>query len=283
MCGQKGTGIPIMLTKSLTLPKKKYLVGTSLVVMLSIGVYTQSQAALLVHDPAIHAKIIAQIQKAVEQINLVKKQLDLQIFNAKTWKEKEIDPFKSQVSEYIQNYKELEKSVNSFLTSAKDAPKELDALYKDATSFDLTNTSYDDINNAVVEGQRSTDSIVKGGATLVQDLQKQLAIHEKALAHDSELLGKAKGANEIAQVRAKIDLDNSRINAINSQIQALTSKVELAKQKEELQRSQASQAFQEKTANDFKKRSEELLNQPNQYDNENSDHYVQLTRKQGWW
>lgn len=264
--------------------RNRYLLSGLLAigVVVGTGAILQSQAAIPVHDWQATAKIIDQIKKATEQINHLKKQIDLQLQNLKSIQADKIDPIRKDIAIFRDEYTKLKNSMNSVISGTKEAKEAFKENFISFQELDLKRTTYQELSARTAGNRAMLEKSNMEITDLISQKQKELEKSQERIAKLTDELKNAPGEKALAQLQGYIAEETANSQAITGEINALRVKAEAIKSQVEKLEKDATESIMKKTGEDFNSAAKTLLNASGRRVDTLTPTFDRAAKERGW-
>lgn len=222
-----------------------------------LGAY-QAQAVYSVHDSKVYAEVVAQVEKATEQISQLKQQIDNQLKDLKSLKAEEIDPYLNEIRETQDAYNSLKHNMSSIVSGVGRTEDAWKNAFDDFTDFNPRHASYAEINSKREKNRATLEQSNKEIMELIAAKQDEMEQSQLRLQAYNEKIRDVEGDKQISQLQAMIQNEQIIQTGIGNEIEALRTRQTMIQSQIGKLEKDADKALMDKTAADFGAAAEEL-------------------------
>lgn len=273
----------IEMTQVIKQRKRSFIVA-ALLVGTTTATIRNVDAVYAVHDSKVYTQIVAQMKKATEQINQLKKQYDLHRQNMESLKAEHINPITSDVAYVTDEYNKLKKSVTGILSDTKSGAEGFKELFEDFKNLDYRKLHSTTIPSKVGQNREALEQTNNELIDLITKNQEALKKSNERIAKLTALIPETKGEKAIADLNTQIIAESVRAGNIGAEIQSLNTKQKVIKAQLEKLEKDAAAALNKKTGTDFTEAGEAMIKSGESAPKVKSqaDTYRKLTESKGW-
>lgn len=218
----------------------------------------QAQAVYSVHDSKVYAEVVAQVEKATEQISQLKEQINNQLKDLKSLKAEEIDPYLNEIRETQNAYYNLKRSMSSIVSGVGDTEDAWERAFDDFADFDPRHASYSEIRSKQENNRATLEQSNKEIMELISAKQEEMEASQLRLQAYNDKIKDVEGDKQISQLQAMIQNEQIIQTSIGNEIEALKTRQSMIQSQIKKLDADAEKAVNEKTAADFEAAADEL-------------------------